>query len=305
MSAGEARASEAIAAAERFLLERQSDDGLWRDYPTLAPGPSEAWVTAVVAWALTAPPLAGHVAGPVAAAAEALHALRKGDGWGYNRDTAVDADSTAWVWRFLSRIDDYRGLPASRDLSRFLSPEGAARTFDGHAYGAWARPHADVTPVVGLALVEVHAPAAFQDRVRAAVLAHCDAQDLWRAYWWTSDAYAIARNLEFLRAHGGITGTIERRVGDWLDEKAIAQTSFDVAQRLAAAVCIGAAQSERLGEALMGMQARDGGWLASRTLRVPAQRIAQAGAASQAHADEQRLMSTALAMAALKSWLVR
>lgn len=305
VNAYEARVCDAVAAAERFLLERQSEDGLWRDYSALEPGASEAWVTAVVAWALTAPPFAERVVGPVTAAAEALHTLRKGIGWGYNRHTAVDADTTAWVWRFLSRIDDYRALPASRDLSRFLSPDGAARTFDGEPYGAWACPHADVTPVVGLALMDVHASVELQDRVRAAVLSQCDAQGLWRSYWWTSDAYAIARNLEFLSARGGVPETMKGRIQEWLEEEAIAQSSFDVAQQLAAAVCIGAPQSERFSDALIGMQTHDGGWLASCTLLVPAQRNAKAGATPQAYADEQRLMSTAMATAALKSWLLR
>ena len=304
VSASASRVCDAVAAAERFLLERQSEDGVWRDYAALEPGSSEAWVTAVVACTLTAPPSARHIAGAVTAAAQALHTLRTPAGWGYNRHTAADADTTAWVWRFLSRIDDYRGLPAIRDLVGFLAADGAARTFAGEHHGAWARPHADVTPVVGLALMSLDASADLLDRVRGAALSHRDARGLWRSYWWTTDAYAIARNLELLSARGAIPETIERRIREWLEAETIATSAFDVAQQLAAAVSIDSAQSERFCDALIEMQACDGGWAASRTLLVPAQRDVKPDAAAHAYADEQRLMSTAMATAALKAWLV-
>lgn len=297
------QALDTVGAAERFLIACQSQDGLWRDYPALEPGWSEAWVTAVVGWSLTLSPAGARTGLPVSAAAESLHALAKSDGWGYNRNTASDADSTAWVWRLLARIDDYRGRSASHDLCHYLTPEGYALTFQGACYGAWADAHADVTPVLGLALLAVEANPELTDRVREAVLSQRNPDGLWHSYWWTTIAYAVARNLEFLAARGGIPDAIKHRIRDWLNEEAIGTSPFELAQELAAAVCIDKKSGNRRCEALLDMQESDGGWAASRTLLMPAQHTKQLGPVALVYADERRLMSTAMAMSALKSWL--
>ncbi len=296
----------AIGAAERFLVARQSQDGLWRDYSALEPGWSEAWVTAVVGWSLTLSPAGACTGPPVSAAAESIHALAKGDGWGYNRNTASDADSTAWVWRFLARIDDYRGRSAILDLCHYLSPDGTAHTFHGARYGAWAGAHADVTPVLGLALLAVQAGSEFTGRVRKAALSQRTPDGLWHSYWWTSNAYAVARNLEFLAATGGIPEAIKRRIRYWLKAEETGVSPFVIAQELAAAACVDKESGIFRCEALLDMQASDGGWAASRTLLVPAQHAKQLESATVLiFADEERLMSTAMAMAALKFWLTR
>lgn len=299
----EAQVFDAIGAAERFLLERQSQDGLWRDYPAMEPGSSESWVTGVVGWSLTLPPAGNDTAPAAFSAAEALHAIRQDKGWGYNRNTASDADSTAWVWRFLARIDDYRGLPAILDLRHYLTPEGAARTFHGTCYGAWALPHADVTPVLGLALLAVHATPELTSRVYEAALQQQTPEGLWSSYWWSTNAYSIARNIEFLAARGGIPDAIKSRICYWLNAKVTIASSFEIAQELAIAACVDKNCGFRRCEALLDMQANDGGWAASRTLLVPAQHTKQLNASTFAYADEYRLMSTAMAMMALKSYL--
>jgi hypothetical protein len=302
---GVARSIEAARAAERFLLARQSSDRLWRDYPSLEPGPSEGWVTAIVGWSLTLSPAGRPVALAVTGAAEALHALACDDGWGYNRFTACDADSTAWAWRFLAQIDSYGRRSAIRDLCRNLSQDGAVRTFRGARFGAWGEGHADVTPVVGVALSSVQAPQEIIARVRHSTLGLITTDGLWPSYWWTTSAYAIARNLEFLAASGGIPEDVLSRVRRWLDAEAGGSSPFVIAQELAAAVCAEHQSGADRCAALINLQEDDGGWAASRTLRVPPQSAIGSAPSAPApiFADERRVMSTAMAMAAIKCWL--
>jgi hypothetical protein len=56
---------------------------------------------------------------------------------------------------------------------------------------------------------------------------------------------------------------------------------------------------------LINLQEDDGGWAASRTLRVPPQSAigSAPNAPAPIFADECRVMSTAMAMAAIKCWL--
>jgi len=293
----------AIAAAQRFLVSRQSRDGLWRDYPALEPGWSEAWVTGVVGWSLTVSPTDVFTGAPLRAAAASLHSIAKCDGWGYNRHTASDADSTAWVWRFLGQIDEYRGRSAVLDLGHYLSPDGGVCTFQGARFGSWADSHADVTPVYGLALLAIEAVPELTSRIREAALSQRASDGLWRSYWWTTDAYAVARNLEFLAAHGGIPDTTRRRTCQWLNSEANGTSPFAVAQELAAAARVDRESGISRCDALLEMQQPDGGWAASRTLRVPAQHGTRMDPAPAVFADEERLMSPAMAMAALKYWL--
>jgi hypothetical protein len=296
------RALRSLAAGERFLLARQCDDGLWRDYDALAPGPSEAWVSAVVACSLSMPPFSAAGRPAIAAVADALHGLRTPQGWGYNRHTTADADTTAWVWRLLGRIDDFRGCPALDDLGRRITADGTACTYTGADYGEWAGAHEDVTPIVGLALLAVGAPPALTAHVRRAVLRSLEQHGTWHAYWWTSDAYAVAANVEFLQRGGGVPASVAARARDWLDAAPPAATAFDLAQRASLSALAIPSFADRLCGALVAGQARDGGWQASPTLRVPQQRPLR-GAAIEAYADERRLMSTAMAVAAIKRWL--
>src|SRR6185295_7899107 len=90
----------AVARAEAFLVAAQEPDGLWRDY-SLLPGPGEAWITGVVGSALVAAPVNAAHRARLDSACRALDEVRIGGGWGYNRYTSADADSTAWCLRFL------------------------------------------------------------------------------------------------------------------------------------------------------------------------------------------------------------
>lgn len=287
-----------IARAEGFLREAQTADGLWPDF-VLEPGASDAWTTAVVAFALAQPPVDPESMTTLRTAADALHRLPRAGGWGYNLRAAPDADSTAWVLRFLGYVDDLRGLDAPTFLQRFLDEAGAAHTFRGAEFGTWRDAHADVTPVAGLALVAVAAPAMIVERVRSAVLAALGSETPWRAFWWTADAYAVARNLEFLAASGGVPDPAANVVRAWLPSVSPG-SGLEAAQLLTCAVLTARKLAPLHAARLLRLQRADGSWAPSPTLLVPSQ---SSGERSPAAADVRASFTTAMAVLALKQHL--
>jgi squalene cyclase len=94
-----------------FLLERQGEDGLWRDFKTVA-GESADWVTGYIGRSLQR---AGAPRSALARAAGALLERQRPDGgWGYHEGVPTDADSTAYVSIFLA-------------TGGWMPPEAAAR----------------------------------------------------------------------------------------------------------------------------------------------------------------------------------
>lgn len=91
----------AVISGTNRMLGLQDEDGFWREY-NLQPGASEAWSTAWVGWCLAGVGMNQATREARARAVTALAGCRKEGGWGYNRKTGPDADTTAWVLRFLS-----------------------------------------------------------------------------------------------------------------------------------------------------------------------------------------------------------
>lgn len=288
-----------LAAAEAFLLRSQGPGGLWSDF-LLAPGASQAWTTAWVGYALAGIPVRSEALGPLRRASDALHAQVSARGWGYNAETAPDADSTAWSILFLARVDDLRSVDGARLIAEFLDERSAAHTFRGDRFGTWADAHEDVTPVVGMALAAVGARDVVPG-VRAVCLGSLGEDPPWRAFWWTSAAYPVARNLEFLKVSGGIPISARSRVADWFARQRNPQSAFDAAQRLAVALHIQAGQrATELVTTVLDWQLPDGSWSSSPHLLVPPQRPSVHGPQPQAYADARRLFTTAAVVMALK-----
>jgi hypothetical protein len=268
-----------------FLLERQDCDGLWRDYE-LEPGAADAWVTSAVGLALARADDA-RVLAAVRSARQAVQALRRPDGWGYNSATACDADSTAWATLFA-------GGPWTL-AAAYLDALGRACTFRGAHFGTWARAHDDVTPVVGSALAAAGAPAVLVRSVRLASLRACDADYCWRSFWWTTAAYALARNLAFLSASGGIPAAVAAGARALLARCSAPASALEAALLLEAAACVGASTRARR-DGLLSLRQPDGGWPPSATLLVPSQADGEPG---PGHADVRGLFTTAAALTAL------
>lgn len=286
----------AIAAATAHLQQMQELDGSWAGFE-LAPGRSQAWTTASVALALAMVPVESGTMTAIRRAADTLHRLRGVHGWAFNSSTAADADSTAWTLRVLTEIDDLRGLDVGELLARFIDSDGRVHTFAGERFGAWSGVHADVAPVVGLALRAggVSAPAACMPLPRA--WSGNPAEAPWQAYWWDRDAYAVARNLEWLSGGPGVSASLRQQVASWLQHDATAShDAFGWAQLLDCAVAIGHPSAPAMAARLLDLQTPSGGWSPTSSLVVPPQHAGHASTFTVGGA----LFVSAIAVMALK-----
>lgn len=291
-----------VYAGKLFLLRRQNEQGFWRDY-ALPPGSSEAWTTSVVGWALSQPPVIPASVPALYNAAEALHRCRKHSGWGYNTKTAVDADSTAWTLRLLALLDDLRGIDPNVFLAGFVSPNGDTRTFQNSLrFGTWAKNHSDVAPLIGMLLIECGGDLAYIAQLRRACLTSCYRNRLWEAFWWTTESYAISRNLEFLEASGGIPREVRCLARDWLTSKPKPRSAFEAAQDLNVAVTL-SLDITNYAQALLEFQLEKGNWPPSPVLLVPNQGMC-AEQSRSTYADVHCLMTTAMATLALGQLVV-
>jgi hypothetical protein len=294
----------AVRAAEAFLMAAQDSDGFWRDY-SLPPGPSTGWSSACIAWSLVNSSLSAELRRAVERSRVAIHSHRLSGGWGYNFEGEPDADTTAWVLRLMAKLSDPCARDAARYLEPFLSESGGVRTFSTpKRFGTWAHEHIDVTPTVGLALVENASGEALIARLRAWCLAKQRPDGGWDTFWWSTDSYAVARNLEFLNSSGGIPANVVEGCWRWLFAQGVMRSSFEGAHLLLSAIFIGAMEEAnclRLVSDLLASQLSDGSWPASPVLQVPHQWDDEAEILL--YDDCKRLMSTAMVLRSLSSWL--
>ncbi|WP_127127718.1 hypothetical protein [Pseudoflavitalea rhizosphaerae] len=307
--------TDAVQRAEHFLISQQDADGCWRDYQ-LEPGASEAWTTATVLYSLTGAQPSSVPVPIVNAAIQALLNLQRPTGWGYNRHTATDGDSTAWACRALASLEALPGTLLAALLQNYIHENGSTRTFLlQERFGSWAGNHADVQPMIGLALLKCYSSktalqATEMTRLIFLLRNHCinsAGNGLWRSFWWASDAYAIAINLEFLQTSGGIPVTIRQSAITWLKKEIIPQTAFEAAQLLKIALLCGSGAylATSYTRYLLDKQIDDGSWPPAQLLLVPKQfeKIQQGNDHSSAFTDKNKLMSTAMALTALKTVL--
>ncbi len=304
----------AVDRAIAFVVARQAHTGRWSDF-MLPAGPSDEWVTAfVAACVLQARPDAGR-----AAAQRAWDALlrrrRDEPGWGYNRLTPADADSTAWALRLAAGLGvtgSSRIAAAQRFLARHLLADGGVTTYAARdpirryarlpgtaSLAGWQAAHTCVTaaaaPLLGATAGE------YLTRNQAA-------DGCWQSYWWWDDEYATALAVEAsaagaplavrwaqarVTASGAVLGS-DGRASPWATGWCVRLlrlgTTADAAQA--------SARAERW---LLEAQRADGSWRASARLRVPMP--GQVGAAEPGTTidalDQERVFTTAAVATAL------
>ena len=294
----------AIAGAVRALLKRQDRDGCWRDF-SLPPGRSEAWSTAWTGWCIAHADPCAETASAMRRAAAALIRHGRATGWGYNSATEADADSTAWAIRFLATVVPPAARSGAQILDRYIDPCGEAHTFLEPQRGAWSEAHADVTPVVGLALLSVQCRHDRIDRIRRAILVR--SQERWPpdTFWWSNASYGLAWTLAFLAAaqslHPGMAQASQR----WLEAQEIAPDAMGQAIELLAWAALGRWNHPRaiaVGCQLLSSLSDDG-WPGSALLLVPPQRAGSLPDAGQCGPySDSGIMSTSIAVAALAQW---
>lgn len=302
---------QAVRAAQdglRYLLARQGRDGFWRDFD-LQPGPSDVWSTAWIGWCLSEcrwidPAVTNALAGAVRVLSSAV----KPDGWGYNHSSGPDADTTAWTCRLLAAHNLPMSGMAMQTLGPYLDGGGAAHTFREPGVGSWGEAHADVTPIVGLALAEAGGVAVQAiPLIRNRVVHDQRADGNWSAFWWCSNVYATAWSLVFLRTTGGICHATAARARAALTAATATSSVTDLERSLLLiawnALDPAATTALEVLDGLLARQLGSGGWPTSSLLLVP-ERFPEASSPEPVpHADESGLMTTAMACAALVTFL--
>ena len=289
---------DALRLGARFLASRQRRNGVWKGF-LLPPGASTTWLTGHVAFVVEDVPVLTEACRRAANYLEAT-GLTAG-GWGYNRDVAVDADSTAQALLVLRRF----GRPIPEFLVDALLaaqlPHGGFTTYaaSGGPVSGWNAGHEDVTALAAEALRRL----ALHDRERAARtwLSERDAATTFASYWWPGAGYGV-----WARARAGLSSSELRRTAARIlaHDQATPQGAF----ALAAASIMGAADPVTRSKAalyLLRSQHADGSWPCAPCLRVtdPSEIEAGYNLRGCCYADETRVFSTAHAIAALNATL--
>lgn len=295
----------AIRGGVRYVLARQARDGFWRDYD-LPPGPSDVWATAWIGRCLCEcrvqePALRSARYRAVRAVASAV--VR--GGWGYNRSTGADADSTAWACRLFAAHNVPVAAMAAESLEAYVDTGGGAHTFRESGVGDWGGAHADVTALVGLALAEVGGPASrLIPDLRRRVISDQRTDGTWTTFWWETNAYATAWSLVFLAATvGGIPAETAALARNALGG-ATADASMTAMERSLLLIAWTKVDPEAtatldLLDSLLGTQLAHGEWAPSALLLVPERYPGAQASRPAANADGNALMTTALTCAAL------
>jgi hypothetical protein len=300
-------ANERVDSGLARLVAAQDADGLWRDYG-LIPGPSEGWSTSWIGWHLAqfSPRPASGAA--LRRAAGALIRIRGPGGWGYNRSTGADADSTAWALRLMRHVGVRCGRAEETRLAQYVDGEGRAHTFEDTQHGTWSDAHDDVTPIVGLALLACDSRSEALGRLRIAVRNAQRADGLWTSFWWASDAYATFWSVYFLRRTGCLPIGCSERIWELLSSMpATRGCGLEIALWLLLAL-ESRHPDPSLGERLVA-RLLEGGiderWRGSPLLLVPPRFEGDMASPHGPHADERGLMTTAVACWALARWSER
>jgi hypothetical protein len=290
---------DAILRGVDRLLTEQHNDGFWREFD-LEPGPSECWATAWIGWCLLRSAVTDgarrvRIQTGCERAVAALLRARGPLGWGYNRRTGPDADTTAWVGRFL--CDAGVRLDMEPLLEPYIDAGGGVHTFRELDFGTWTDAHDDVAANVGLALAASAPAAQSVERIRRRLIARFPV----RTFWWSTQSYGIAWTLRFLRLSGGVPDHVRASVDTAAPPTSL--SSFEAAHCLMIAGEIAHCDCEALdavNHLLDG--AGPSGWPGASLLLVPSR---DDGPPAAPNPELRGLLTTAISVRALSEWHYR
>ncbi len=194
---------DALSAGLAYILGTQNKNGSWLDF-YLLPGPSDIWVTAYVGYSLTQVAKVvseNRLRESLSRARDWIASSMNADfGWGYNKKTDTDADSTAYSINFLASLGESVDNRSFTRLRGFQKGDGGFCTYlltdEGHS---WGDSHPDVTPVALLALLnKLEADDEIIVRGARSVLKNRGADGFWQSFWFDTPLYSTAVNLKFL-----------------------------------------------------------------------------------------------------------
>lgn len=298
-----------------FLTNNQEPNGSFIDFE-LPPGPSNAWVTGFVAVAIheTAELMSIQCEETIQSSAKALISSMRPGGWGYNDNTATDADSTSFAIRAILRAG--YSVPRSSEilLKPYIDENGHGHTFlNPDKMGNWADCHADVTASIGLALKEANVSKSLRNLVINACLEARNTHGIWIGYWWHQPCYATWINLQFLRIEGALTKEIAQSAKQGILNLSGDLSVFDVASILGILLenrfVTGDFIPEEIVKYLLRLQQANGEWPFSYSLILPLQRPVEKGRKvddtdlkAPCYADVRNLFTTAVVIQVLARW---
>lgn len=298
----------AAARAAQFLLAERQQDDFWRDFQ-LVNGASDEWVTAFLGYALAT----SGVPLPAGLAAQTVGALlarqRREGGWGYNRISPPDSDSTAWALKFLGAVA-YSGPEvesAKAFLLSHLRAEGGLSTYAAATslrFGGGAPDDAGWRS--GHLCVAANAAGLIGEPLVGHLLSSQGPDGAWPAYWWRDDAFATALAIESLAAIETASESRSRAVAWARRRAASASTAFDRAwlvRILSTGGAVERAQARTMALALAAEQRPDGGWDSSAEMLFPDPAEVRRHEDAPIVRDERRLFTAASALLALGSIL--
>ncbi len=294
----------AAASAVGFLLAERDQDDFWRDFQ-IVNGASDEWVTAFVGYALV-------VSGadlPDTLIAQTIRAMlrrqRPAGGWGYNRISPGDADSTAWALKFFRAVG-YSGPDvacAEAFLGAHLQPGGAVATYAPDTpirFDGSTGPQDDAGWRSGHACVAANVAALMGETVSDHLRSSQNPDGAWTAYWWRNDNFATALAAEAV----GPGPNLSRAIG-WATTQAATRSSpFDRAwliRILMLGQAAERAQAHALAFALAAEQQSDGGWNSSAEMLFPDPATLSRQPNMAVMRDTRRLFTAASALLALSA----
>lgn len=294
-----ADAAELTACVADALARRQHGDGFWREF-ALQPGASESWCTAWIAWGLahaSPTPVLRHA---LHQATRALLGCARPQGWGYNRVTGCDADSTAWTTLLLATTAPAHARAAAQALLRYVDPAGNAHTFDEPRFGDWCGAHGEVTAVALLALCAAGCAPSTLALLRTALCARAPVP-----FWWDTAAYGHAWRVVALAGTGGVPSAVLEELDTWLlGQGGQDASAFDHALQLLALASIAPRHADLAAWHAHRLLAAAScaGWPGSCSLLVPPQGQGGNNDLPRGPHRDDGTMTSALALAALARW---
>jgi squalene cyclase len=279
-----------------FIKSQQYEDGLWRDFETMA-GKSSEWVTGFVLHAISGNATFKAVD---AALRNLIKRQRANGGWSYNQYVPCDSDSSAWILLALSSYHVVEPEVVRKGIlylgSHFDIGSGGFSTYnirDGiHEFikcpnielmAGWLQPHVDVTSVAIQSLVAHGVPIASEIIQKSCtyLAGQKDSCGLWKSYWWKGYAYSTFHALRALsmchytdnRMTADALVSNQSEDGGWnysFSEKSeVFQTAFVILSLLLYPDRRSIPAIKRGIKWLVQQQNEDGSWPSAPILRIP------------------------------------
>ncbi len=289
----------AIKKGMDFVKKKQCNDGLWRDFKTLA-GASSEWLSGLVAYAISSGGYQKEIISPTLK--ELLKRQRDNGGWSYNSIVPTDCDSTTWVMLALSRfpISNQYAIKKAINYIEFhynKHSEGFStyNIHDGiHKFiratpediDGWTSVHSDITSVAILCM-QIYGCSLYKEIIRKSLSflkMQKNENNLWDSYWWKGYAYGTFNALKALIAYQYITKeevaktlrtimTNQQKDGGWNDSSCKVSEVFETAFMILSLLLLQTTKTISSAKGgivwLIDHQDNDGGWPTTPILKIP------------------------------------